>query len=65
MPVVTEEQYAIMREVERIARNYKIPRSECLALVKVGFEAGQINGLNAYALSVTSQANGGDTCLRS
>lgn len=59
MPVVTEDQYAIMREVERVARNYKIPRSECLALVKVGFEAGQINGLNAYALTVTSQVNGG------
>ena len=59
MPVVTEDQYAIMREVERVARNYKIPRSECLALVKVGFEAGQSNGLNAYALTVTSQVNGG------
>jgi hypothetical protein len=55
MPVVTEEQHKIMLEVERIARNYEIPRSECLALVKAGFEAGQIHGLNAYALEVTKQ----------
>lgn len=55
MPVVSEAQHAIMLAVERIARNYKIPRSECLVLVKVGFEAGQIEGLNAYAMSVTSQ----------
>jgi len=65
MPVVTEDQYAIMLEVERVARNYKIPRSECLALVKVGFEAGQINSLNAYAMEVTSQVNGGNACLQS
>lgn len=65
MPVVTEGQYKIMLEVERIARNYKIPRSECLALVKVGFEAGQIEGLNAYAIEATSQVNGGDHCLPS
>lgn len=64
MPVVTEEQYAIMREVERVARNYKIPRSECLSLVKIGFEAGQIADLNQYAMTVTSQVNG-DTCLQS
>lgn len=64
MQVVTEEQHKIMLAVERIARSYKIPRSECLLLVKVGFEAGQINGLNAYALSVTSQMNEG-TCLQS
>lgn len=59
MHVVTEEQHAIMLAVERVARNYKIPRSECLLLVKVGFEAGQISGLNAYAMSITSQVNGG------
>lgn len=55
MPVVTEEKHAIMLAVERIARNYKIPRSECLVLVKVGFDAGQIAGLNQYAIAVTSQ----------
>jgi hypothetical protein len=64
MPVVTQEQHAIMLAVERIARSYKIPRSECLLLVKVGFEAGQIAGVNQYALSVTSQMNEG-ICLQS
>jgi len=64
MPVVTEDQYKIMLEVERVARNYKIPRSECLSLVKAGFEAGQIHGLSAYAMTVTSQVNG-DKCLQS
>lgn len=64
MPVVTQEQHAIMLAVERIARNYKIPRSECLLLVKVGFEAGQISGLNSYAMSVTAQVNG-DVCPQS
>lgn len=64
MPVVTEEQHAIMLAVERCARNYKIPRSECLLLVKVGFEAGQISGLTAYSLAVTSQVNEG-VCLQS
>jgi hypothetical protein len=59
MPVVTQEQHAIMLAVERIARSYKIPRSECLVLVKVGFEAGQIGGLNSYAMQVTSQVNEG------
>ena len=57
MPVVTEEQHAIMLAVERIARNYKIPRSECLTLVKVGFEAGQIHGVNAYVQELTAQVN--------
>jgi hypothetical protein len=65
MPVVTEQQYSIMLEVERITRNYIFPRSECLALVKVGFEAGQIAGLNQYAITVTAQVNGGDRCLPS
>jgi hypothetical protein len=59
MPVVTQEQHNIMLGVERIARNYKLPRSECLVLVKLGFEAGMIAGVNQYALSVTSQMNEG------
>lgn len=63
MPVVTEEQHKIMLAVERIARNYSIPRSECLVLVKVGFEAGQISGLNAYSQAITSQM--GSACQQS
>lgn len=64
MPVVTEDQHAIMLEVERIVKNYRLPRSECLALVKVGFEAGQANGLNMFAIQLTNEVNG-TPCLQS
>lgn len=62
MPVVTEEQHAIMLAVERIARNYKVPRSECLLLVKLGFEAGTNHGLTAYSVSLTNEVNEGAAC---
>jgi len=51
MQVVTEEKFKIAREVERIAQNYSVPRSELLLLVKLGFESGQKDGLTTLAMN--------------
>lgn len=52
--IVTEEKFQIAREVERMAVSYGIPRDELLKLVRLGFEAGQRDGLTSYATAVTN-----------
>lgn len=51
--VVTEEKFQIAQEVERIANISTATKPDLLGLVRLGFEAGQRDGLTAYASAVT------------
>lgn len=51
MPVVSEEQYKIALEISRVAVQYGVPRGELMDLVRLGFEAGQKDGLTALAMN--------------
>lgn len=48
--VVTQEQFDMAKEVERLAKEYLIPKAELLALIRMGFEAGQRDGLTSLAI---------------
>lgn len=47
--VVTAEQYKMACEAERIAEAYKVPKDVLLSFGRLFFEAGQRNGLTAFA----------------
>jgi hypothetical protein len=56
--VVTEERYKIAAEIERIAKAYSVPREDLMGLVGMSFDAGQKDGLTAFAINLTSEVNG-------
>ena len=57
MKVLTQEQYEIAVEVQKIAINYGVPRHDLLDLVRAGFEAGQKDGLTTLAMNRMGNAD--------
>lgn len=47
--IVTQKQFDIACEVERLAKEFNVPKSDLLEIVRMGFELGQIDGLTKYA----------------
>lgn len=64
MQIVSEERYRIASETERVAVQYSVPRTVLMDLGRLYFEAGQVDGINAYAVNLTSRINE-DKCLQS
>ena len=57
--VVTQEQYDIAVEAEKIAVNFSVPRMELMDLIKASFEAGERHGLTRVTEMFMARGIGG------